>query len=322
MISRRQLIQAATASVCARAAPAFAQQFPAGRPIKIITAVAPGSATDVTARFIADALSKRLGVGVIVDPRPGAGGVVAAQEVARAAADGHTLLYGGIGHYIAQPLAGTQTYDAVKDFAPIAKVASASVAFIVPTASPYKTLGEMVRAMRDKPGKLTFSSGGIGAAAHLCGVMLNEATQTTALHVPYKGTGAAVIDVASGLVDFTCQSAAAFIPALQTGKVRLLAVASRQRWPQFPDVPTASEAGVPDFHVSSWMGALAPSGTPAPIIKTLSDEFLRIARSPEFKALCEKQTIDVDPVDHAQWAADAAREEASWRRIATLLRKQ
>jgi tripartite-type tricarboxylate transporter receptor subunit TctC len=259
-LSRRALMASAAAWLYGGVAPsALAQQFPGGRPIRIVTAVSPGSANDITARFIAEALAKRLGVGVVIVPKPGAGGILAEQEVARAPADGHTLVYGGIGHYIAQPLrGGTPSYDAGKDFAPIAKVASASVAVLVPADSPYKNLGDLVHAMRDKPGQLTYSTGGIGAAAHVCAVMLNDATQTRALHVPYKGTNAAMVDLASGQVDFACQAASAFVPFQQSGKVRVLAVASRRRWPQMPNVPTAAEAGVPDFELASGLSRLPP----------------------------------------------------------------
>lgn len=322
MMHRRHFLNAGAASLLAPSMPAWADPYPGRRPVKFISSVTAGTATDATVRFMAEMLAKRLDGSFVVDPRPGAGGIVASQEVARAPADGYALLFGGIGHYLAQPLAGTtQTYDPVKDFVPIAKVASASVVIVVKADSPYKTLADLVKGMKAHPGKLTYSSGGIGATAHLCGVMLNEATQTQALHVPYKGTGPAVVDVAGGQVDFTCQAAAAVLPMLQTAKLRPLAVTSRRRWTSLPDVPTAIEAELPDFLVSSWMGALAPAGTPKPIVQTLSDEMVRAATTSEFRSFCDKQMMDVDIVGHAQWASDAAREDAYWQKISALLRK-
>lgn len=320
MISRRDILLAATACA-APGLPAFAQAFPA-KPIKLITSVTPGSATDAVARFLAEAVSRRLNAPMVVDPRPGAGGIVASQEVGRAPADGHTVLFAGIGHYLAQPLAGTlPAYDPVKDFTPIAKVGSASVVIAVKAGSQYKSLHDLIGAMREKPGQLTFSSGGIGSTAHLCGVMLNDATKTRALHVPYKGTATAVVDVAGGQVDFTCQSAAAILSIIQSGKLRPLAVTSQRRWSTLPDVPTAIEAGLPGFLVASWMGSFVPAATPQPVVQLLSDAMVAAAQSQAFKDLCDKQTIDVDVADHAHWAAGAAQEDAYWQRIAALLKQ-
>ncbi|CRD94120.1 putative lipoprotein [Bordetella pertussis] len=321
MVSRRVLLQAAAAAACMGWKPAFSASWPA-RSVRLVSPTSVGTTTDTVARFVADGLSKRLKAAFMVEPRPGAGGIIASSEVARSRADGYTVLFGAIGHYLAQYLTDNPpVYDPVKDFAPIARVGFASVAIVVRSDSPYKTLADLIEAMRAQPKRITFSSFGLGSAGHLCGVLLNDATGTRGMHVAYKGTGAAVIDVASGLIDFTRQSAASVLPLIDSGQLRALAVASRSRWPQLPDVPTAIEAGVPDFVAGSWMGALVRADTPPDIVQRLSDAMVGIARSPEFTALCAKQMIDVEIVDHAQWAADADNENARWQRVAALVKQ-
>ncbi|MES2999508.1 MAG: tripartite tricarboxylate transporter substrate binding protein [Pseudomonadota bacterium] len=321
MISRRPLLQALALSAIAVARPVFPQQYPA-RPIRFVVPASAGTTIDVTARFMAEAMGRALNVSIIVDNRAGAGAVIGTEYVAKSAPDGYTLLFTGIPLYLTKWLSEAPvSYDPVTDFAPISLLCNSPLGIVVPANSPYKTLSDLVRAMRAKPDEITFSSGGNGSAAHLCMVLLNDLTQTVSKHIPYKGNTPAVTDVAGGQVDFTCQGSGGIVPLIRAGKLRPLAVTNRSRWDFLPEVPTAIEAGVPNFEMTGWIGVVARAGTPAPIVQRLSDEFVRIARTPEFKEFCNKQQMFVDISDHKQFAADVPRYDATLKRLALLAKK-
>ncbi|AJG22459.1 putative exported protein [Cupriavidus basilensis] len=319
MFGRRNFLKSLASLAAVACAPsAFAQQYPS-RPIRIVVPASPGTAVDITARFMAEALAESLKTPVLVDNRAGAGGLIGTDAVAKAPADGYTLLFAGVPHLTTRWFtAGPVTFDPVKDFAPIAKVSSSALAIVVRADSPYKTLDDLIAAMKRKPGEITYSSGGAGSTSHLCSVMLNDLTKTRAKHIPYKGNGPAVTDVMAGQVDFTCQGAPSVVPMIKAGKLRGLAVTSAGRWSEIPGVPTAAQAGVPGFQVSSWIGALAPAAAPAPIVERLSEELVRIAQSPEFKAFCAHQSMYVDIADRRQFLTAFPKEDAHWKRIAQL----
>lgn len=318
MISRRDLLQLPLAAL--PLGPAFAQQAPyPSKPIRIIVSAQAGTTVDVTARFAAEPLSRRLNVPVVVENRPGAGGAIGSDAVAKAPADGYTLVFTGITHFAAKYSGDvTAGYDPVKDFTGIARICSAALAVVVPADSPYKTLQDLIRAMKAKPGEIDYGTGGAGSTSHLCTVILNDLTQTKAKHIPYKGNTQAVTDAASGIVAFTCQGSGGVLPLIKAGKLRALAVTSRNRWDALPDVPTGVEAGVPGFEVASWMGAFAPAVTPAPAVQLISDELARIARSPEFRTFCDKQSMYVELMEHREFHADLPREDAHWKRVSQL----
>jgi tripartite-type tricarboxylate transporter receptor subunit TctC len=298
---------------------AHAEPYPS-RPIKIIVAGSAGTALDVTARYFAEPLSKRLNTAVVLENRAGAGGATGVEAVAKAAPDGYTLLFGGMPIFSTRWTSETPVaFDPIKDLTPIAKVNGAALAVVVPPASSFKTLADLVSAMRAKPGELTYSSGGNGSTSHLCTLLLNDMTRTSARHVAYKGNGAAITDTAGGQVDFTCNSSVV-VPLVMSGKLRALAVSSRNRWDALPEVPTVAEAGIPGFDVSSWMGVMAPTGTPAAVVQRLSDEFVRLAQMPEFKEFCAKQTMYLEIADHKQFLADIPKENIRWKRIGLLSR--
>lgn len=319
MTGRRYFLRSMASLGAVACAPAvFGEQYPS-RPIRIIVPASAGTAVDVTARFVAEALSKSLKSPVMVDNRAGAGGLIGAEAVAKSPADGYTLLFAGIPHLTTRWFVdGPVNFDPVKDFAPLARLSSSALCLAVKADSPYRTLEELVAAMKRKPGDITYASGGAGSTSHLCTVVLNDLTKTRAKHIPYKGNSPAVTDVIAGQVDFTCQGAPSVVPMVKAGKLRGLVVTSPERWPEIPNVPTAAQVGLPGFKVSSWMGALAPVQTPAPIVERLSEELVRIARTPAFKDFCARQSTYVDIADRRQFLVELPQEDAHWKRIAQL----
>jgi tripartite-type tricarboxylate transporter receptor subunit TctC len=321
MISRRKLIQLPVAALpVAGVSSASAQQFPA-KPIRILVSASAGATVDVVARFSADPLSKRLNQTVLIDNRPGAGGAIGSDMLAKLPADGYTLMITGITHFAARYSGEVGlSYNPVKDFTGVAKLASAALAIVVPTDSPYKTLPDLIKAMKASPGEINYASGGAGSTSHLATLILNDMTQTSAKHIPYKGNTQAVTDTVAGIVAFTAQGSGGVLPLIKAGKLRALAVTSQNRWESLPDVPTGIESGVPGYEVASWMAAFAPAGTPAPVVRQLSDEMARIVRSPEFKDFCNKQAIFVDLMETREFNADLPKEDAHWKRVSQLMK--
>lgn len=321
MANRRHLLlSAAAAFLVAAALPCSAQPYPA-KPLRVLVPASPGTAIDVTARFFTERLSRKLGAAVVVENRDGAGGVVGLTAAAKMPPDGYNLLFTGIPIYATPHVSEAPVgFDPLKDFVPIARFNGAALAFVVPAGSPHKSLQDLVASMKSRPGDVPFASGGSGSTSHMCTLLLNEMTRTTARHVPYKGNTPAVTDVVGGQVDFTCNSSIV-VPLVKSGKLRALAVTSQHRWEELPDVPTVAEAGVAGFEISSWIGAMAPAGTPAAIVQQLSDELVAIARGPEFRDFCSRNTMYVEVVGHREFQAGAASEAAKWKRLAQLTKQ-
>jgi len=320
-LTRRHLLQATSALSLLGMNAAFSQQFPS-RPIKIIVPASAGTSIDAMTRFFAEPLSKRLSTPVVVDNRSGAGGLLGYTAAAKSAPDGYTLILTGIPLYLL-PLfseASVAPFDAIKDFAPVARVARVPLAMVVGIDSPYQTMADLVQAMKGKPGEITYSSQGVGSTAHLCSVVLNDLSKTKGLHISYKESTVAVTDVVAGRVAFTCQSSTGVLPLVQGGKLRVLAVTGSKRWETLPNVPTVAEAGVPGFEVSSQLDFMAPANTPDAVVKLLSDHMIQIAQTPQFNDFCAKQVISPDPVDAKTLTPEITREAARWKRIAQLAR--
>ncbi|RZL91569.1 MAG: tripartite tricarboxylate transporter substrate binding protein [Variovorax sp.] len=319
-INRRHLVQTAGLSVIAAVwpKPALSQQYPA-KPIRLIVPASPGATVDVNARYIADQLTSRWKASVVVDNRAGAGGGIGSDTVAKSSPDGYTLLFAGITHFTTRLLPDSAlTYDPVKDFTAVVKVSSAPLALVVPADSPYKTLGDLVQAMKAKPGEIAFGTGGNGSSSHLATVLMNDLTKTKARHIAYKGNTQAITDVIGAQVAFTWQGSGGVLPLIKAGRLRALAVSSSARWESLPDVPTGREAGVPGLEIASWMGVIGPKGLPQPVVQLLSDELVKIAGTPEYKEFCEKQGMTVDIEDHKRFQADMPHEQVKWKRIMAL----
>jgi tripartite-type tricarboxylate transporter receptor subunit TctC len=263
--------------------------FAAGYPEKTISLVIPyppGGATDIIGRVVAQKLGQALGQSVVVENRGGAGGDIGAAAVAKAAPDGYTLLMGAVtSHSIMQTLEKkTISYNLEKDFAPITMVGSVPLVFVVHPSVPAENLKQLVAFAKSKPGYLTFASSGPGAPQRMGAELFKRIAGVDMLHVPYKGSGPAMNDLVGGQVLTMVETVPAALQFIKSGKLRALAVTTTERVPMLPDVPTAAEAGVPGFEVSSMFGVLAPAGTPQPVITKLNTELVKILQMPDVKA--------------------------------------
>jgi tripartite-type tricarboxylate transporter receptor subunit TctC len=265
------------------ALPLPAQEYPV-KPIRLVVPFTPGGSTDILARLVAQKLTEAFGKQVIVDNRPGAGGVIGVELVAKAAPDGYTLVMGHIGTFAVNPtLYPKLPYDAVRDFQPITLVAMVPNLLSVHPGLPAKSVQELIALARAKPGSLHFGSGGNGSAAHLAGEYFKLLTKTDLVHVPYKGTAPAVTDLIAGNIAMMITGVPPQLAHVKAGRLRPLAVASAKRLPLFPELPTIAEAGVPGYEATQWYGVLAPAQTPRPIVARLNAEIVKAVRSAEVR---------------------------------------
>ena len=266
------------------------------RAIQLLVTVPPGGAADFIARLVGGKLSEALGQPIVVVNRGGAGGTLAANNLAKAEADGYTLLLNSITtHGIGPHLYVKLPYDPIKDFAPIGLVAKLPLIMAVAETVPAKSVAEFVALAKAQPGQLAFASAGKGGAPHLAGEMFKAATGTSLLHVPYKGSGPAVLDVAAGRVAVMFDAAPSLWPFISTGKMRVLAAASKQRNSLLPDVPTFAELGYKDMDIDLWFGLVAPGGTSAPILQRLNGELNKVLTNPALLDSFAKQGIGATP---------------------------
>ena len=279
--SRRSVLLGAALSV---AAPHVrAQSFP-NKPIKLVVPYSPGGGADTTARLIAPKLQEALGETVVIDNRPGAGGVIGDETVAKAAPDGYTLLIGAFAHAVNPSLLPKMPFKTPDDFAPISLLVTVPELMVITPSHPAKTVAELVAMAKAQPGKLFYASSGNGTAQHLAAELFKLRTGTDIGHVPYKGGGPAVADVAAGHVPFYFGNMSAALPQARANRVRALAVTVAERSPAAPDVPTLAEAGVKDCEISEWNALLAPAGTPQPVLDRLHAEVAKIMRMDDIKA--------------------------------------
>ncbi|MGE8617203.1 MAG: Bug family tripartite tricarboxylate transporter substrate binding protein [Achromobacter spanius] len=274
------------ATFAAGVAPAVHAQTYPDRPIKLVVPWPPGGATDSLGRLLAQRLSERLGQTVIVDNKAGAGGNIGTASFVREKADGYTLLMATSSTNAANPhLYSRLGFDAAKDFAPVAFVAEIPNILEVPKQSPFHSVADVVAAAKAEPGKLNYGSGGVGSSQHLAGSMFKHLTGADVMHIPYKGSGPAVSDLLAGQVDMMLDTGS--LAQVQAGALRALAVASHQRLPALPNVPTFEEAGVPKMYASAWYGIVAPAGTPSDVVQRLNKEVNAVVASPDVKQRME-----------------------------------
>jgi len=253
--------------------------------VRIVVGFAPGGASDIVARLLQPELQKRLGQPILIDNRPGANGNIANDVVARADADGYTLLLGNPGPLVFNPFLYKQVpVDPAKAFAPISQITESPMVIVVPSNSPLKSVADLVKSAKAKPGGLTYGSAGNGSSMHLAGATLQMRTGAPLVHVPYKGSGPAITDLLGGQLDFMPDSRSTTMPFIRDGRLRPLAVTGDHRVGDLPQVPTVAEAGVPDFKVTTWLGMVAPAGTPQPVIQRLYVAFSESLKEPAVKA--------------------------------------
>jgi len=265
------------------AAAARAQDFP-GKPVRMVVGFPPGGGTDVVARIITPRYSELLGQPVVIENRPGATGTMAAGQVAKSAPDGYTIMMGHVSvNAIAPAMFSSLTYDVIKDFAPIGIAAAVPHFVTVHPSVSSKSLKELIQLLKSKPG-MTFPSAGNGSMPHLAGEIFQGLAGVKLVHVPYKGSGQSMQDLLGGqhLVAFDTMPASA--PHVRSGKLRALATSSAARLPAFPDVPTAEEAGLAGYLVTTWYGVFAPAGTPAPVVSRLHADLVKAMQTPDVHA--------------------------------------
>jgi tripartite-type tricarboxylate transporter receptor subunit TctC len=270
---------------------AQAQTYP-DHPLRLVVPFATGGTSDILARFVAPPLWAALGQPVVVDNRPGAGSNVGNEIVAKAPADGYTLLMATPALASNQALYGKLNYDPIANFTPVTLVAEIPIALVVHPSMPTKSVRELIALAKAQPGKLNFGSSGNGGIGHLVGEMFKSATGINMVHVPYKGNGPALVDLMSGVLNLTFTDIAGGMPYIKAGKMRPLAIASKHRSTQLPAVPTMIEAGVPGYQAGTWYGILAPVGTPSAIVARLNAELLKITAMPEIKTQFAVQGIE------------------------------
>ncbi len=275
-----RIVPALAASLVAAAALA---QYPE-RPIRLIVPFAAGGGNDNVARLVGKHISGSLGQPLVIDNRPGAGGVLGAELAAKAAPDGYTLFLGGVGSHAVNPnLNDTLSYDPIRDFAPVALLASAPLVLVVHPSVPADSFKAFVALARARPGQLNYASNGSGSSSHLAAVMFGSMAAVDMVHVPYKGLSPALTDLLSGRVQLMFSSVVAILPHIRAGKLRGLAVTGGKRLPSMPDLPTIAESGLPGYEASSWYGVLAPAGTPREIVARLNAELVKALEQPEVR---------------------------------------
>lgn len=290
--------------------------FPS-RPVRIVVGFAPGGATDIVARAVAQKLQDALKQTVVVDNRPGGGSNIAAEIVARAEPDGHTLLMGTVANATNMSIYRNLKYDTLRDFAPVSLLMSAPSVLVVHPSFPAHDVRRLVEMAKARPGTLTYASSGAGGSPHLAGAMLELRAGIEMVHVPYKGASPALTDLISGNVSMGFQTALSAIPAMQSGKLKPLAVAATARLKMLPEVPTMAEAGYPDFEVSSWNGLLAPARTPSVIVDRLHRELVKIVAMPDIRERFEAQAAVPVGNSPEQFRDYIAREIRRWGEVAT-----
>jgi tripartite-type tricarboxylate transporter receptor subunit TctC len=272
--------------------PAGAQDYPS-RPVKFIVPTPPGGPVDVVGRLTANYLQTTLGQAFVVENRAGAGNTIGSKDAAEATPDGYTLLFSAASGLIIAPLLHPDAgYDALKSFDPIALVGSSSSVLVVNPSVPANTVQELVAYAKANPGKVNFSSGGIGVLPHLIGELFKARAGIDIVHVPYKGGGPSITDLLAGNVQMTFENTSVLLPLIQAGKLRALAVTTEKRIPQLPDVPTMIESGFPNFVTVAWTGLLAPAHTPQPVIAKLNAAVNQGLKTPEFTGALAKVSVD------------------------------
>ncbi|MFN7369198.1 MAG: Bug family tripartite tricarboxylate transporter substrate binding protein [Burkholderiales bacterium] len=317
-MKRRTLLQATSAAIIAAPFTSWAQNFP-DKPIRFIVPYPPGGPLDASARALAETVRSSLGT-VAVENRTGAGGNIGADAIAKAAPDGYTIGIGAVATHAINPwLFPKMPYDALADFTPITLIANVPNVLILNTDFSSKnniqSVADLVKLLKARPGKINFGSGGPGSGGHLAGELFKQGAEVFMLHIAYRGAAPAQLGLLSGEVELMFDNLASAAPRIREGKVKALAVTTRQRSSQFPDLPTIAESGIPgfkEFDVSTWFGVFGPAALPRPILDRLNRELTTALRSPALRDLMAKQAAEPAPTTPEQFAQLVARENKKY----------
>ena len=317
---KKQLLTLVAAGLALAAVPAAQAQQPEAnwpsKPIRWVVPFPPGGAMDAIARTLGEKAGKSLGQPFVIENKPGAGGNIGADFVAKQPGDGYTMMITSIGMATNKPLYGKLSYDPIKDFAPVSLLAVVPNVLVTNSSQPnVKTVADLIAVARKAPGNLTYASAGNGTSIHLAGEVFTSLAKVEMLHVPYKGSGPAVSDLIGGQVNYMFDSITSARPHIQSGKLRALAVTTAKRSSTLPNVPTMAEAGVAGYEVSPWFAVFMPASTPKPIVAKLNAALLEAMKQPDVRARSE--TIGAEPVGSTpdELAAHLASESTRWSKI-------
>jgi tripartite-type tricarboxylate transporter receptor subunit TctC len=292
-----------------------AQSYPA-KPIRIIVPFPPGGIADLFARVIGQKFGETWGQPGVVDNRPGAGGNIGAEIVAKSAPDGYTLVTGSIGtHAVNVSLFSKLPYDPIRDFAPVSLIMEAEGLLVVHPSLPVKSVKELIALAKARPGQIAYASAGHGTAAHLSGELFKSMAKVNLLHVPYKGNVPAITDLLAGQTSLLFATMPTVLPQVQAGRLRALAVTSSTRAPAAPQLPTIAEAALPGFSVTNWIGFFAPAGTPREVVLKLNGEVARIMQAPDIQKRLVAEGAKFTPWTPDQFAAFVKSELAKWAKV-------
>jgi tripartite-type tricarboxylate transporter receptor subunit TctC len=305
----------ALAAVCGGEVATAAESYPS-RPVRLVVGFPPGGFVDFTARLVAGPMGAALGQQVVVENRSGAGGIVGTEIVARAAPDGYTLTVGSAGtHGVNQSLYPKLSYDVLRDFQAVARLADAPSILAVHPSLPARNVKELLALARSQPGQINYASAGSGTSTHLAAVLFEHLGRVKLVHVPFKGGGPAMVALLAGEVPVTFGTAASVSPHTKTGRLRGLAVTSGKRSAVLPDLPTIAESGLPGYEMLNWLGLFAPAGTPRAIVERLSNEAVRVVRTPDIVARFHAQGAEPSALSADAFAGFVRGEVEKWAKV-------
>ena len=293
---------------------AHAQSYP-NRPIRIVVPFGPGGFTDVAARIIQKELAPAIGQPIVIENKPGAGSTIGTSEIAKAAPDGYNLVMISTTHVISPHLYKQMPYDPIKDFTPVMKLAEGPYVLIVHPSLPVRSVADLIALAKARPNSIDYASSGNGSAQHLVGALFVTMAGAPLSHVPYKGSSGAMNDVLGGIVKVSFVGVPNALPNLHAGKIRALAVTTKKRYAELPDVPTMDEAGVKGYDATIWLGLLAPPGTPREIVDKLNTSITKILSTPDARKLMASAGVDVATSSPEEFAALMQSELERWGKV-------
>lgn len=311
MMPRKHVLDAMLLAAALVAGPAMGQAYPT-KPIHMVVPFPPGGSADILGRTVGQKLSERLGQPVVIENRPGAGASVGAKAVSIAAPDGYTILLGTVSSHAMSPATNVVGYDPIKDFTPIAEIASIPFVVLAHPDLPVKSIADLIGLAKSKPGQVTYASAGSGTSNHLAGELLSMAANIKMLHVPYKGSAPALNDLLGGQVNTMFDLQLTAMPQIKSGKVRALAMTGARRSALLPDLPTVREAGIPGYEVTAWFGFFGPAGVPKPIVDRLNSELNAIMKLPDIRSKFAELGVETESGTAEEFAGFVRSEAGKW----------